>query len=173
MSEKSKSQLAQEKLESVRIVKKLSGDGRWTLVQEVLQEIAAAHTIKDPSQKLPPANKLKEELLEEINRRYKDSEYLDILVSSIPSDVSIRAWIKKDGWDDAVWSKIRTEGLFTKEKRAEVIESLRIRALGRDTTAAKLWLTMSGDYSDKLDVAGDKTLDIFRQYNEALHKKKD
>lgn len=173
MSKKSKSELAKEKLEAVRIVRELSGNGQWTLVQEVLQDIVAGYIVKDPSGSTPPANKLREELLEEIKRRYENSEHLDILLESVPSDVSIRAWTKKDTWDEAVWGRIKTEGLFTKEKRAEVIESLRIRALGRDTTAAKLWLTMSGDYSDKLDLKNDKAVDVFRQMNEALHKKKD
>jgi hypothetical protein len=82
--------------------------------------------------------------------------------------------MKKDGWEEAVWKKVRGDQLFSPEKRAEVIEALRQRAIdpkkGSDS-AAKLWLTMSGDYSDKMEV-NDKGLEAFREINSIIHRKK-
>jgi len=159
---------AVEKLEAVRAVKKLSGDGPWSLVQEVMQEVVAGYIVKNPDS-VPSSPKLREELLKELSIRYVEDENLQLFLDSVPSSVAIRAWFKKDGWDDAVWSKIRVEGLFTKEKRSEVIEALRTRAIDKSDSAAKLWLTMSGDYQEKDPNERDKTLDAFREINKIIH----
>jgi len=169
-----KAQKAVEKLSIVRELKKLSGDSKWTPTQVILQEIVASHTIINPDA-LPPASQLKTELENEVNKRYADDEELrDLLLSSIPSDRSIREWLKKDGWNEAVWDIIRQDGLFTKEKRAQMIESLRMRGMEKSDVAAKIWLTLSGDYSEKMDISNnDKTQDVYREINKILHKKKD
>jgi hypothetical protein len=156
------------KLEAVRAVKKLSGeDSQWSLTQQMLQEIMASHTVVNPD-RLPPMTQMVEELKKEVEIRYADEpELKTLLLESIPAVRSLREWVKKDGWDDAVWGKIRIDGLFTASKRSQVIESLRKRAIDTSDTAAKIWLTLSGDYSEKMDV-NDKSVDMFRDINSIL-----
>ena len=169
-----KNQAAQksaEKLEAVRAVKKLrNGDSVWTIPQEILQEIIAGHTVANPD-KTPPVTQMVEELKREIEVRYSDDEELKkLLLESIPEVRSVRLWLKKDGWDEAVWGRIRGEKLFSSDKRAQVIEALRTRAIDRSDVAAKIWLTLSGDYSEKMEV-DNKTVDTFREINSILHRK--
>jgi len=167
MAEKSADQL-----EAYRTIKKLSGDdSKWTLTQELLQEIMAGHTISNPD-KLPALTVMVEELKKEINSRYIDDPSLQkALLDSIPAMRSVREWVKKDGWDDAIWGYVRGDGLFTASKRAQVIESLRTRALDKSDVAAKIWLTLSGDYSEKMEV-DNKSVDMYREINNILLNKK-
>lgn len=160
------------KLESVRAVKALSGkDSQWTLTQELLQEIMANYTVINPD-KLPPLTDMIEDVKKLVEKRYVDEpETKELILDSIPAMRSVREWVKKDGWDDAVWGKIKVDGLFTASKRAAVIESLRSRALDKSDVAAKIWLTLSGDYSEKMEV-NDKSVDIYRDINKILHSKK-
>lgn len=160
------------KLEAVRAVKKLSnGDSPWSIPQEILQEIMASHTVSNPDRQ-PPLTQMTDELKKEIEARYADDEELkNLILSSIPDVRQIRQWVKKDGWDEAVWGKVRGDRLFSADKRAQVIESLRLRAIDKSDVAAKIWLTLSGDYSEKMEV-NDKTVDTFREINSILHKKK-
>jgi hypothetical protein len=164
---------AVEQLAAYKAVKKLSNENsQWTLTQEILQEIMAGHTIADPD-KLPALTVMVEELKKEINVRYADDDELrQVLLDSIPAMRSVREWVKKDGWEDAIWGYVRGDGLFTASKRAQVIESLRTRALDRSDTAAKIWLALSGDYSEKMEV-DNKSVDIYREINSILHKKKE
>lgn len=161
------------KLAAVRAVKSLSnGDSQWTLTQEIFQDILAAHTIRNPKS-IPHVPQMAEELKAEIEKRYAEEiETKNILLESIPSHKSIRDWMKKDGWDEAVWGRIRVEGLFNAAKRAEVIEELRKRAIDKSDVAAKIWLTLSGDYSEKMEV-DNKSVDQYREINKVLHRKKE
>lgn len=161
------------KLQAIKAVKQLSnGDSPWTLTQEMFQEIMAGHTVANPD-KLPPLTQMVEELKAEIDIRYKDEpETAALLLNSIPTMRSVREWVKKDGWEEAVWGKIRADGLFTATKRAKVIESLRLRAEDKSDVAAKIWLTLSGDYSEKMEV-NEKSVDLYREINKVLHGKKD
>lgn len=159
------------KLEAVRAVKQLNnGDSPWTIPQEILQEIQAGHIVANPD-KLPPVTQMVEELKSEIELRYEQDEDLkNLLLESIPEVRSVRVWLKKDGWDEAVWKRVRGDRLFSPEKRAQVIEALRERAVNGSDQAAKTWLTMSGDFSDKMEV-NDKSLDAYREINNILHRK--
>ena len=156
------------KLEAVRIARELKNEGSdWTILQEIMQEIQASYIVVD-AKTMPDAVKLTEQLHDEVIKRFEDEPNKQrVLLDGIPNVRSIRQWFKKEGWDDAVWSKIRTDQLFSSEKRAEVIESLRLRAIKRSDVAAKLWLTMSGDYSEKMEV-NDKTIDTFREINSII-----
>lgn len=159
-------------LEAYRAIKKLSGeDSQWTLTQQLLQEVMAGHTVKDPN-RLPPLTQMVDELKAEVETRYKDEpELKQLILDSIPQMRSVREWVKKDGWDEAVWGYVRADGLFTAQKRAQVIEALRDRALDRSDVAAKIWLTLSGDYSEKMEV-DNKSVDMYREINNVLHGKK-
>lgn len=159
-------------LEAYRAIKKLSGENsQWTLTQQLLQEVMAGHTVANPN-RLPPLTQMVEELKVEIENRYKDDQDLkQLLLDSIPQMRSVREWVKKDGWDEAIWGYVRADGLFTASKRAQVIESLRERALEKSDVAAKIWLTLSGDYSEKMEV-DNKSVEMYREINNVLHNKK-
>lgn len=156
------------KLEAVRQARELTNEGsNWTILQEIMQEIQASYIVVD-AKTMPDAIRLTEQLKDEVSKRYEEEpNKKQVLLDGIPNVRSIRQWFKKEGWDDAVWGKIRTDQLFSSEKRAEVIESLRLRALNRSDVAAKLWLTMSGDYSEKMEV-NDKTIETFREINSII-----
>lgn len=162
----------QAQLEALRNVKRISNkNSQWTITQELLQEIMAAHTVTNPDS-LPPLTQMVEELKKEIEVRYPDDEETqDILLKSIPTMRSVREWVKKEGWEEAVWGYIRADGLFSANKRAKVIESLRERAIDKSDAAAKIWLTLSGDYSEKMEV-DNKSVDVYREINNILHGKK-
>lgn len=145
-------------------------DSPWIITQEILQEIEAGFTVANPNLK-HEVPKLVLALTKEIEARYNEDEKTkNLLLDSIPSDRSVRAWRKKDGWEDAVWELIRDTGLFTSAKRAEMIASIFDRGVDKSDSAAKMYLTMSGDYSDKIEV-NDNALDKFREINKILHKK--
>lgn len=159
------------KLQAVKAAKALNNsDSPWTLTQEIFQEIQAAYLVANPDSK-PHTTKMVEDLKNEIERRYtEDEETKKTLLDSIPSITSVRSWLKREGWEEAVWQKVRGDQLFSPEKRARVIESLRQRAENKSDQAAKLWLTMSGDYSEKMEV-NDNTVDTYREINKILHNK--
>lgn len=168
-----KSEKAAEKLRLVRKVKELSGDSEWLITQQLLQEIHASYIIADPNKKLPPVKKLIEELKVLVKERFEhDEETCELLLQSIPSELSVREWLKKENWEEAVWTKLRASGLFSKEKRAAMIDTLWKRGVEGSDTAAKIWLTLSGDYSEKMDINSDKRVETFREVNELIHSKK-
>lgn len=152
-------------------VKQISNpDSPWTITQELLQEVEASFVIANPevTHEVP---KLKESLKQIIEQRYSDDEDTKaIILESIPSDRSIRAWRKKEGWEDAVWKIIHDTGLFTPAKRAEMIESLFHRGKTKSDNAAKMWLIMSKDFSEKLEI-NEGPLEKFREINKILHSK--
>lgn len=169
--EEHKAEIAEKaivKLAAVKAAKKLKNpDSNWSLVQEILQEILASHKVANPD-KIPKTPQLKEELEKEISKRYEDEpETRTLLLEAVPSERSIREWFKKSGWDEAVWDFIRKSGLFTAQKRAELINALFQRGVDRDTQAAKIWLTLSGDYVEKSEV-NDKTTDTYREIQKAI-----
>ena len=154
-----------------RKVKNLNPDGMWSIPQELLQEVQASYIVANPSGKLPTYKVQRLELQNLIKDKYKgEFETRDLLLESIPSDISLRSWAKKKGWEEAIWAKIRTEGLFTKEKRVEMLESLYNQGKNGNVTAAKIWLTISGDYSDKMDIQSDRSAEVYREINKALRK---
>lgn len=171
--EQEKSEVA-KKLQAIKAVKELTKDSSWTIPQDILQEVIAGYTVADPNN-IPKTPKLVEDLKEEVKRRYEyDHTLRDTILLSIPNDLRyVREWMKKEGWEEAIWAKVRMDGLFNSSKRAEVIESLRKRAIDRSDVAAKIWLTLSGDYSEKSDTADSKTVDTYREINKILHSKKD
>lgn len=169
-----KAKKAIEMQEARKAVRDISTNPDWDLVQELLQEIMATHVIANPEVQ-PKVPQLITELQEEIKKRYDgDEETKDILLNGIPHARSIREWIKRSEWEEAVWKKISGTGLFTHEKRSAMIQALYTRGLQKNDQAAKMWLTMSGDYSDKLDINDkESALDKFRAINKQIHSKKE
>lgn len=178
-TEKQYTKAEEKAIEKIHIVKKVreitGGDGKWTLTQQIMQEVVATHIVSNPGQPLPKTPALVEALKIAIEEKYKDDEDLkQLLLSSIPAqNQRIRDWQKKEGWNEAVWAKIRDNGLFSKERRAAMIQALYERGLQRDTVAAKIYLQMSGDFVEKSEVTSkDSTIDKFREINSILHNKK-
>ena len=161
-----------QKVENLKLVKALKTDSEWNVLEEILQEVMATYVIKNPDAKFPSVRQLLEDLTKEIECRYsEDTETRDILLAAIPSNPTASRWIKQPKWNEAVWDRVRDGGLFTKEKRAKMINALFQRGLVKSDNAAKVWLTLSGDYSDKLDITQDKTVEKFREINEILLKR--
>lgn len=169
----SKAEAAAEKIKAAAKVRELSKGKDWTILQDIAQDILAEYTIKDPNSK-PEIAEVRRILFVEVEKRYaNEPELKQILIDGIPSTDSISAWTRKEGWEEAVWKKLHGTGLFSKERRAAMINALFSRGVEKDTAAAKIWLTLSGDYVEKSQVDNkDSTVDKFREINSILHKSK-
>ena len=153
----------------------MSPNNNWTILQDILQDIEATSIVETVNNKTkkPTLKKLKQLLLAEIKLRYQDNPETEKMLSeAVPSEISISKWRNKPTWEKAVWEKLHSDKLFSSTKRAEMIEAIFSRGLTRSDSAAKLYLTMSGDYSDKLDIAQDGTMDKFREIQAVIHGKK-
>jgi hypothetical protein len=162
------------KLAAIKAVKALGNKGsKWNLVEEMMQEILATKIISNPELlEKPPISETLEDLKKEIEIRYdKEEETKELLLSAIPSKVTAAKWFKKEGWEQAVWDKVRGSGLFGPERRAKMINSIYNRGLNKSDNAAKLWLQLSGDLVENKTM-DNKTIETFREINEILHKKK-
>jgi hypothetical protein len=167
-----KSEVIVHKLALIKKVREIS-KGDWLLTQDILQDIEAQYIAENETNKKPTSQKSIDLLKEEIEKRYaEDEELKTLLIDSIPSAVAIRKWRLLDGWDEAVWIKAKNGAIFNQSNRHKVMMAMHRKACDGDVAAAKVWLTMSGDYSDKMDINTDKRLDTYREINEILHKKK-
>ncbi len=170
MDPKERSQAGTLKVLAMKKAKELSGDSRWDLVEQIAQEIQAHYVLN--KQKITAAQHIKH-IEDEIKSRYADeAEVMQILLDAVPSTTTLGTWKKKKEWEEAVWMKLRGEGLFTPDSRAQVIGKLFDQAVQGNVPAAKVWLTLSGDYSEKDPAVKDSAMDMFRQLNEAIHSKK-
>ena len=165
-----KATLSEAKRLAIKRIEALSGDSDWNLLQQIVQEIESSFIISKNSY---TNQKLLDLLKHEVESRYSDQpDLLEILKEGIPSVMTISKWRKKKGWEDAVWMRVRGEGLFTHDRRAKVINAMFEKANEGNVNAAKVWLTLSGDYVEKDPAAKNDALDLFRQMNEAIHSKK-
>lgn len=147
-------------------VEQLAGDSEWSLLEQILQEIEATYFTN--GQKSPGNQEFLDLLIKEVNVRYEeDEEIKKLLLEAVPSRVTIGKWRKKKGWEEALWAKVRVAGLFTSDKRASVINQLFTMANSGNVNAAKVWLTLSGDYQEKGDTKSE-VLDQFREINNIL-----
>lgn len=166
-----KGKLSVIKIEARKKLKNLMGDSSdWEIPEQIIQEIIATKSILNGSEPTNP--ELVEAYYIYIKQKYgEEEEIYNLLVECAPSVKALPAWKKKTGWDDAVWKYLKDTNLFSRENRASMIRALYNRGLEKDTVAAKIWLTLSGDYSDKMEVKSDDTVDKFRKINEILHRK--
>jgi len=156
---------------ALKKIENLTSDSEWNLLEQILQEIEAYYVVS--RQKIPANEALHAQLTEEVKTRFADDEDVrTALLEAVPSRVTISKWRKKKGWEEAIWAKVRGTGLFTGDKRAAVINNLYSSALEGNVNAAKIWLTLSGDYTEKDTTAKNDAMDMFRQLNEAIHSKK-
>lgn len=171
-----RSEASQTKRLALKKVEQLSGDSEWNLVQQIIQDIEAYHVVKND--KKPTLDNTLELTKDEIKARYSEDspeqkEIRDLLIESVPSRITLQKWRQRKGWDDAVWTRARggPTGLFSHDKRSVVIHSLYDSAVKGNTTAAKIWLTLSGDYVEKAETKNE-IVDQFREINSVLHGKK-
>lgn len=151
-------------------IKALEKNSEWSVLQQIAQDIEAYYILKNQKSLSNP--ELVRLLEKEVKIRYEnDDELRELLLAGIPSAPGVHKWRKKKGWQEAVWEILRGTGLFSQDKRTQIIDALFAKAAKGDTQAAKLWLTMSGDYQDKLDVKSNDTVDKFREINKVLHNK--
>lgn len=151
-------------------IKRLQGDSEWTVLQKIALDVEAGFKIQ---QKKLSADKLRTLVSEEIKLRYSEQKDIkDELLYLVPTTAIFVRWRNLKNWDVAIWSNIKDTGLFTNDKKAQVIDRLYHKIMEKgDTTAAKIWLTLSGDYVEKSENKNDSTMDLFREINQHLHKK--
>jgi len=153
-------------------VRAMKTDSDWNVLEEIIQDVMSTYVVNDPEGSRPSVKKMREDVIDEINIRFNsDPETRDIILEALPSEMTLGKWIKQPKWNEAVWDRVRTGGLFTKERRSQMINALFQRGMDKSDNAAKIWLTLSGDYSEKLDITQDKAVERFREINEILHKK--
>lgn len=148
----------------------LSNKGRWNLLQDFLIEIQADAKIKEGlGQKFPTLADQVVLLHKKIEVEFNEDPDNEALLKNYVTHFStIHKWTKLPGWNEAVIEKMKSYGLFTPEHRAGVIESMRQKAVkDGDVQAAKVWLTMSGDYTDKVDVS-DAKFEKYKEYANSL-----
>jgi hypothetical protein len=159
-----------EKKNNIRKLEQLTPGSQWTIVQDLVQEIQADYISRTIP--IPPAKAILEELVEKVERNYEEEpEKKEIILKGMPSKTSILYWYKLEGWNKAVWDKVKNDTLFSKARRSAMIDALYKRGLEKDTVAAKLYLTMSGDYSDRPPDEKNSTIEAFKDINKILHKK--
>lgn len=160
---------------ALKRVEQLSGESRWNILQQICQEIEAFYISKN--EKKPNLDTMLDtHLPNEIKTKYPEDnlefkELRDALLDAIPSRMTLHKWRAEKDWDEAVWGKIRGAGLFTADKRAVLINTLYDQANAGNVTAAKIWLTLSGDYQEKAENRND-VVEQFREINQILHGKR-
>lgn len=171
-----KAELSHQKRLAIKRIEQLSNDSEWNLLQQIIQDIEAYFVVKN--EKRPSLDKTIELVKDEIKTRYglgtaEQDEIREILLDSVPSRITLQKWRTRKGWDDAVWTRARggPAGLFSHDKRSTVIHSLFTAAAQGNTTAAKIWLTLSGDYVEKADTKNE-VVEQFREINTILHGSK-
>lgn len=167
-----KGDLGETKRLAIKRIEHLTGESEWNLLQQICQDIEADFIV---SKKGKLSNqKLLDLMRDEVKHRYgEQADMISILEEAIPSMMTISVWRKKKGWEDAVWFRVRGEGLFTNDQRSAVIGKLfQQAAVDGNVQAAKIWLTLSGDYQEKDTTSKNDVVDIFKSINETIHSKK-
>jgi hypothetical protein len=159
------------KLEKARMVMlSVSPVGKWNILQTYLIEIQADGKLKEGlGQRFPTQKEQLELLKKKIESEWKNEQpTIDALLTCVPSQQMLSKWTKSKSWQDTLVDKMKVDGLFTAENRAGVIEAMRKKAADDgDVQAAKIWLTMSGDYTDKVDVS-DAKFEKYKEYQNEL-----
>lgn len=180
-TEELKKRRSQQSFAKIQLVKRLRTltkyDGEWDIRQQLFQEIIATKLLENENAKIPTASfDYFKDYKIIIKERYgnpnteEEKEIYELLQECIPSIQAFFNWTKLKGWDEAVWARIRDVNLFSKHRRASMIDSLYQRGMNKDTAAAKIWLQLSGDLVEKTEIQ-DTTFDKYKEINKILHKK--
>jgi hypothetical protein len=145
-------------------------DNDWDIAQQTLQEVQSVYLVQDPDIRFTANARVVEDYRKFVAKKYEhEPELRDALLICTPSLLSLSKWFKNPKWNDAVWKRMKDSTLFTPEKRTAMINALYKKGVSGDTSAAKIWLTLSGDYSDKMDIKSDSTVEKYKEFNKILH----
>jgi hypothetical protein len=166
-SEKTKEKSSREKAKLV--IQSLSAQGKWHLLQEYLMDIQADGKLKQSQgQKFPTYAEQQILLHKRIASEFEeDPDTRDLLLGYVSTPKTLSRWSQLPGWNDAIIDKMKRTGLFTAEDRAAAIKAMLDKAKLGDVQAAKIYLTMSGDYTDKVDVS-DQKFEKYKEYANTL-----
>ena len=166
-SDKTKEKSVRERAKLV--IQSLSAQGKWHLLQEYLMDIQADGKLKQSQgQKFPTYAEQQILLHKRIAEEFdEDHETRDLLIGYVSTPKTLSRWTQLPGWNDALIDKMKRTGLFTAEDRAAAIKAMLDKAKQGDVQAAKIYLTMSGDYTDKVDVS-DQKFEKYKEYANTL-----
>lgn len=145
----------------------------FNLLQEMAQEVEAEHICTGAKNPIS-VEALRRRMLEIIEDFYKDDPAMrELLLKCFPNFKTLYAWRNKPNWKEAVWGRVKVEGMFTVGKRVAVVEAMFKKAVEKgDHQAAKIWLTLSGDYKETEDKdKKNAAVDIFREINSKIKAK--
>jgi len=161
-----------KKAEARKKIKSLSDGSKWNLVQRHLMEVQADCILRQAKdEKVMEFSEQYDLLKLKLELEYADQpEMKEAVFSYLPTPRGCSNWLKLNGWQDEVMAVLRKGHLFSSGNRVEVITSLCAKAKAGDVQAAKVWLTMSGDYSDKIEM-GDAKFEKYKEYANILQVK--
>lgn len=159
--------------ESQAILRELSGDKKWTALQSMMIDIYADGKLKmAEGQRFPTGRELQELLKRKIETEYSDNiKFRTGLLNCVPTVRTLHRWAKLEGWNEDVMKKLKAEHLYSPEDRASIIIALKKEAQKGDVMAAKMVLTMTGDYDEKGQVSDEK-FNTWQKYVNAMGRKK-
>lgn len=152
-------------------------EGEWTLPQELLQEIQATDIVEEAEGNGKSKTNLKDQtkkLKKLIEEKFKDEpDIKELLLDYLPGYNAIRLWTHKDGWKEAVMSKIRASYSFSEARRTKVMDAVYRKAIEKgDMKAAELYLKLSGDLDTGKNGKDSKELSDYERFNSILRTKK-
>lgn len=158
--------------ESQAILRNLSGDNKWTILQQYLIELYADGKLKQShGQRFPTQRELQELLKRKIEFEHSDDmKVRTALLNCVPTTRTIRRWIKIEGWEEDVWKIMAKTGLYPQEEIAAIINAQKREALKGDVNSAKLVLTLAGRYDEK-GQTNDEKFNKYKEFFEATVKK--
>ena len=146
--------------------------GEWSVLQDILQEIIAQDVILScgDESKETDLKHLHMGMIAAIQNRFADDlEFMDYLISSVPTYQTAWRWASIKGWDEAVEAKIRSCKVFRPGKKYAMLEALYEKGkIKGDVRAMELYFKLAGDLSTEKN-KGSKELDDYRDFNRILH----
>lgn len=165
------SEVIKTALEAKKTVEELF-PGKWTPVQEILQEIQAVNQVREALKEKPQSLVEQIKILkEEIKERYEDKNLQKVLIESIPNYNRIRQWVKTKAWKAAVLEKIREDDVFDNVNKTMVFKAVLDKACKGDHNSAKLYFQLSGELDKETEKSKDDVLDTYADLQKALHRK--
>ncbi|MCB0326992.1 MAG: hypothetical protein KDD52_05165 [Bdellovibrionales bacterium] len=156
---------AQKKVEEMRV-------GKWNILQDILQDVQAEDIASRANidGKKTPIKNLIPMLITRIESDYEDDpDTRDLLKKAIPTYRRILNWTKDKDWDLAVQKKLKTDNLYSAERRARVIDALYRKAVDKgDVRAMDLYCKLSGEIEDSKEHRESKAERTYLDLQKAL-----
>jgi len=171
-NEKFKSESLKKRIEEIS-----PKDSPWNLFQIMLQEVQATDIVENSVNgvdKHSPLTKQLGKLMEAIQDSTDlESSVKDLLLEYFPGYTTVKYWVEKKEWQDAVLRKVKDSKSFSHEKRVAVFNAIYKKATENlDMKAAELFCKLSGDLKEAKDAGKDsKELEDYKKFNSILIKK--